>query len=676
MGGGKETPRQKMVGLMYLVLMALLAMNVSKEIINAFVTLNNKIEGSITNTESFNEDIIGNLDSKYATLVSTSGKDNPETKRVASLIGVKDSIVYETRKMCNDLVARNLWMLVGAADPATLLEEFQGIELAVTDPDNNADAVSRLKAIVTKINGLGIVAVDGEAVDHGDDPYHNDLFHITSDGFIHIKDLSGYMKKDDYDTPTRMLAGEDFEHVAPEGAQLMKNLHNFRNKICQLIADKPGEIVVEENGEKVSKKINYVLDTAFVEDPELLSNESEKVAFAEDVASRVDSMAAINQIDKQDAETLKSIWQRLTIQKYVMNHGEKYPWIFGQFDHAPIVAATAVMTSLRSDVLSVQTLATQLIDDRVKVNTFDFNKIEPLAFSASSYINQGDSVGLKVMIAAYDSTEAMKIRYWEDDSSEYVKPHGSRDKSNMKVFNGNAGDQLNITGGVGDHTLYGEIAVKVKGTEKWKPWRFNYSVGAPNAAISAADLQVLYINWKNKLRVSASGYKPESIRVKGIGCSVSSRPDGKGFYIATVTNARAKEARLIVEATAEDGSTAKLADEKFRVFPLPKPIATFGGKASGNIKKINARNYRDIKATLGDSPLDVPYKVTRFSFYTTKNGNPVTYNSKTDKLTTQMKEAIKKMPKGATLTFSGIEVLNLKNQKKIKLDGGIILKLI
>ena len=38
MGGGKETPRQKMIGLMYLVLMALLAMNVSKEIINAFVT--------------------------------------------------------------------------------------------------------------------------------------------------------------------------------------------------------------------------------------------------------------------------------------------------------------------------------------------------------------------------------------------------------------------------------------------------------------------------------------------------------------------------------------------------------------------------------------------------------------------------------------------------------------
>ena len=38
MAGGKETPRQKMIGMMYLVLLALLAMNVSKSILDAFVT--------------------------------------------------------------------------------------------------------------------------------------------------------------------------------------------------------------------------------------------------------------------------------------------------------------------------------------------------------------------------------------------------------------------------------------------------------------------------------------------------------------------------------------------------------------------------------------------------------------------------------------------------------------
>ncbi len=41
MSGGKETPRQKMIGMMYLVLTALLALNVSKEILNAFVIVEN-----------------------------------------------------------------------------------------------------------------------------------------------------------------------------------------------------------------------------------------------------------------------------------------------------------------------------------------------------------------------------------------------------------------------------------------------------------------------------------------------------------------------------------------------------------------------------------------------------------------------------------------------------------
>ncbi|MDB4694522.1 hypothetical protein OAF30_03745 [Flavobacteriales bacterium] len=53
MAGGKETPRQKMIGMMYLVLTALLALNISKEVLNGFV----KVENSLRNTQ-------GTLDSK------------------------------------------------------------------------------------------------------------------------------------------------------------------------------------------------------------------------------------------------------------------------------------------------------------------------------------------------------------------------------------------------------------------------------------------------------------------------------------------------------------------------------------------------------------------------------------------------------------------------------------
>src|SRR6185436_2322122 len=54
MAGGKLTPRQKMINMMYLVLTALLALNITKEVINAFVTINDSIELSKGNIEKKN----------------------------------------------------------------------------------------------------------------------------------------------------------------------------------------------------------------------------------------------------------------------------------------------------------------------------------------------------------------------------------------------------------------------------------------------------------------------------------------------------------------------------------------------------------------------------------------------------------------------------------------------
>ena len=56
MSGAKETPRQKMIGMMYLVYTALLAMNVSKDILNAFDTVNSGVqETNITLMQQINQ---------------------------------------------------------------------------------------------------------------------------------------------------------------------------------------------------------------------------------------------------------------------------------------------------------------------------------------------------------------------------------------------------------------------------------------------------------------------------------------------------------------------------------------------------------------------------------------------------------------------------------------------
>jgi gliding motility-associated protein GldM len=68
MAGGKVTPRQKMIGLMYLVLTAMLALNVSKQILQGYLSVNESLEKSKKNiqennvrvTDAFKSTINGN----------------------------------------------------------------------------------------------------------------------------------------------------------------------------------------------------------------------------------------------------------------------------------------------------------------------------------------------------------------------------------------------------------------------------------------------------------------------------------------------------------------------------------------------------------------------------------------------------------------------------------------
>lgn len=55
MASAKETPRQKMIGMMYLVLTALLALNVSKDILDAFIVVNKGLENTNLNFTDRND---------------------------------------------------------------------------------------------------------------------------------------------------------------------------------------------------------------------------------------------------------------------------------------------------------------------------------------------------------------------------------------------------------------------------------------------------------------------------------------------------------------------------------------------------------------------------------------------------------------------------------------------
>lgn len=65
MSGAKETPRQKMIAMMYLVLTALLALNVSVEVLDAFSTVNEGLENTHTSVEKKIEDYYYTFEQQY-----------------------------------------------------------------------------------------------------------------------------------------------------------------------------------------------------------------------------------------------------------------------------------------------------------------------------------------------------------------------------------------------------------------------------------------------------------------------------------------------------------------------------------------------------------------------------------------------------------------------------------
>jgi gliding motility-associated protein GldM len=95
MAGGKETPRQKMIGMMYLVLTALLALNVSTTVLEKFIFLNDALEKS--NVES-NE-----RNSQTLEAMKRAVQDKGSTPEKEKILKDADALRAETLRVVEEL---------------------------------------------------------------------------------------------------------------------------------------------------------------------------------------------------------------------------------------------------------------------------------------------------------------------------------------------------------------------------------------------------------------------------------------------------------------------------------------------------------------------------------------------------------------------------------------------
>lgn len=483
MAGGKETPRQKMIGMMYLVLTALLALNVSKQVIAAFVTINDKLDRSTNIIDQNNQSNYSSFDKKITTVKAQGGDVNS--------VKVWQDRSFEVRDKTTEVIS---FLLSECSDMIEMSEGKSWVE----EKDDNGNVISLLP----------------------------------------LSDIDGM---DNYDIPTNLFIGGDPQNPVKRGTDIRDRVIAYRNEVASIMAT--------YNTPKGKYTFTAPIDLSGLKE-------------------------ALTTCNPDDTASIGAYMRSLDIPADIKQkiHGveEVLPWPSVMFDHAPIVAAAAMLTALKLDVKNSESMATEFLLSKVDVQEFDFNKIEPLAFASTGYINQGDSLNLRVMIAAYDSTETPKVKYGQDDDTLNI--------DNWKPSN-NADGSISLRGDKpGTHKVKGVIMVKQRGIEVPKPWEFEYTVGQPMGVVALPQMRVLYRGYDNIVEGTASGFPADRVTLSGSGCSISSA--GGGQYVAKV-GAGTRKATISVNGRKEDGGSVNLGSFDFEVKSLPTPSLYLGGISVG-----------------------------------------------------------------------------------------------
>ena len=123
MSGAKETPRQKMIGMMYLVLTALLALNVSVEVLDAFTTVNDGLENTYISVDKKIVDYYNTFEQQY----------NKQPEKTAKYWDKAQEIRQKTDEFVN-FIERDIKL-------ALLLQNNGVTEEELLNPDKEEDAV-------------------------------------------------------------------------------------------------------------------------------------------------------------------------------------------------------------------------------------------------------------------------------------------------------------------------------------------------------------------------------------------------------------------------------------------------------------------------------------------------------------------------------------------------------
>lgn len=511
MAGGKETPRQKMIGMMYLVLTALLALNVSKSILDAFVAIEE-------NTQKSN--------------IAQHDRGS----------GFKDDVNSEIKTTPNN--AENKLKLEKLAKIMTQMNEVDKITA------NMIEQIDKIKLDILEKSGEDVKTVK----DNDEQTIIWKKYDKAKAPCVPIRmHLMAVQAKDQYDVPMHEIIGQDIKKPTGSGKKLWDDFLNYRSKLVEIVG-------TYQSGEK-----------SFSIKPKAINDFKTN----QDLTAKVKKMVEESKADvKEDGQVLQDIYINLTKpERLKVNDMDGIHWIGATFDHSPLVAAVASLSSMQQDILSARAMALAHLKSKVTTGEYSFNKIMPLAYGPM-IANTGDEVEVQVMMAAFDSDNQPTVTYGGQAVSD--------------VQNGFGLVKTKVSGS-GEMVLKGTVSIKNKsGVPKTENWTHTIKIMKPEGTVTLPEMNVLYRGYPNVVTGVASGYDQTVLSGGG---NVDLSKNGTSWIGKPGAAATAK---IIVSGKSSiTNKTVQLGSFEFRVKALPKPSifvgsTAGGGKISSNPGGLNA----------------------------------------------------------------------------------------
>ena len=568
MAGGNLSPRQKMINMMYLVLTALLALNVSKEVLNSFFEVNKGITRSTINFNSKNGDTYAAFD---AAAEVNPVKAGPFRKQAYEVKVEADKLVTSLQEMKYNLVFK-------ADNEKVYLGPESGFK------DEEGELIEE-KAITV--------------------PWEK----LTEDQ--KIMSIGELIAKDD-----RNSSGELF-YSDKRKNNIATDLKSDLNGYKMLLLD------IAEGNESLISSINETCDYK----------------------------------DKK----IK---------------GKKQLWEVYNFYDMPAVGALTLLSKMQSDVRNTESDIINMLRENIDAGSLKFTSAEGIQIPNSNFVLKGDSFRAQIFIAAKDTTQAPIIYVGKFDSlGDGNYEMIGDDYETVKVVNGK-GIFARRASSEGNQKWGGLIAMKTDNGTKMYPFRGQYLVAAKTAVVSPTNMNILYLEVDNPLKISVPGYTAGVISAVINNGKVSVVKKSLGEYSARPS----KKGKAMVSLFAEvNGKRTKMGEMEFRVKEVPPPKAkvqfTLDVNGSTVIDKMKMVNAGGLGAELKDFDFKgVRYVITSYRLSGVYKGEQMKEDAKGPKFTPKMISIIKNTKSGNAITISNIKAkrVDAKNTAVRPLDPLVI----